>query len=197
MLEKLDGRYSVPLQDVDLLSRLSQYFDMLDQHLQTGNGWFIFNAAGTRGARLGTYIVGRLAEVSPRSRFTYYVVPWREFSLNAYLIEVELQAMAQQAELQGKVKQEFDIARRISRDNMVRMVASDLLVVTGLQPAHVHELQFLDETVERRYNQRLSTILLTPKQPHEMPVVFEEVAPGASFWDRLFGRMYERSLIGV
>ena len=195
MLERLDERHSVPLQDVDLLTRLSQYFDALDEHLRTGNGWFIFNAAGVRGTRVAAYIMGRLSDVSPR--FSYYVVPWRDFSLSAYLIEVELQSLAQQPPQEGKAKREFDIATRISRDSMVKMVASDLLVVTGLQPSHLHELQFLDETVERRYNQRLSTILLTPKQPHEMPGAFQEVAPATPFWDRLFGRMYERSLIAV
>ena len=194
-MDKLDERDALPLQDIDLLARLSQYFDTLDQHVRSGNGWFIFNAAGPRGARVASYIVGRLGELSPH--VSYCIAPWREFSLNAYLVEVELQSLAQHVGTDGRVKQEFDIATRISRDSMVKMIASDVLVVTGLRPAHLHELRFLDQTLERRYNDRLSTILVTPEQPHQLPEVFHEVAPAMPFWDRLFGRMYERSLIAV
>lgn len=195
LIERSDGSETVPLQDVDLLTRLSIYFDSIDQHLRAGHGWFIFNAAGARGARISTLLGGRLRELSPW--FTYHVVPWREFSLNAYMIEVELQTIAQNESLEGKAKSEYELASRISRDSMVRMVASDLLVVTGLQPAHYHELRFLDQTLERRYNQRLSTILVSPRLPQDLSTEFRDVAPEMPFWDRLFSRMYERALIAV
>lgn len=196
MTGNLDIQEHVSLQDVDLLTRLSQYFDSLEQHLRAGHGWFIFNTAGARGARVASFILTRLAEYQPLT--TYYFVPWRDFSLNAYMVGVELQEIApHESELEGKAKTEFDIARRVSRDSMVKMVAADLLIVAGLRPAHRHELIFLDETVERRYNQRLSTILLAPQLPAELASTMTQVAPDTPFWDRLFTRMYERSLMAV
>lgn len=195
MLDGRDERQALPLQDIDLLTRLSQYFDTLDQQVRVGHGWFIFNATGERGVRVGSYIAGRLNEIG--SRISWQFVPWRDFSLNAYLIEVELQSLAQQIGTDGHVKRQFDIAARISRDSMVKLVASDVLVLTGVRPAYSHELTFLDQTVGKRYEQRLPTILVTPEQPHALPEVFHEAAPDEPFWDRLFVRMYERSLIAV
>lgn len=196
MTSDLDIRGRASLQDMDLFSRLNQYFDTLDQHLRSGHGWFIFNAAGSRGKRIGAVILGRLALYQPF--VSSYVVPWRDFSLNAYMVEIELQTIAPHVgELKGKAKTEFDIATRVSRDSMVKMVASDLLIVTELRPAHRHELLFLDQAMERRYSQRLSTILTTPCQPHELATEFANLAPETPFWDRLFSRMYERSLIAL
>jgi hypothetical protein len=195
LIERRDGSETVPLQDVDLLNRLHQYFDSIDQHLRAGHGWFIFNAAGSRGARIAALLMGQLGDLSPH--YTYYVVPWREFSLNAYLVEVELQSIGQQGELAGRAKSEFELASRICRDSMVRMTASDLLVLTGLAPVHSHELRVLDQTVERRYSQRRSTILVSPTLPQDLSTRFAEVEPNIPFWDRLFTRMYERALIAV
>ncbi len=196
MTSELEIREEPSLQDVDLLGRLTQYFDSITQHLRAGHGWFIFNARGTRGARIVAFILSRLAEYQPL--ITYYYIPWRDFALNAYMVEVELQAMAERAApLQGRVKREYDIATRISRDSMARMVISDLLIVAGVAPHHRHELQFLDQAVERRYTQKLSTILITPAQPHELAAQFEELAPGEGVWERFFNRMYERSLIAL
>lgn len=184
------------LQDVDLLGRLTQFFDTLEQHVRAGHGWFIFNARGQRGNRIAAFILGRLAEY--QLLYTYYFVPWRDFALNAYMVEVELQSLAAQRQsLQGRAREEFDIATRVSRDNLARMMVSDLLIVVGVQPRHRHEIVFLDQAVERRYQQRLSTILITPVQPHELALQIEHVAPGEQFWERLFERMYERSLIAL
>jgi hypothetical protein len=184
------------LQDMDLLSRLTQFFEALDQHLRAGHGWFIFNARGQRGARITAFILGRLADY--QLLYTYYFVPWRDFALNAYMVEVELQSLAAQRQvLQGRVRQEYDIATRVSRDNLAKMMVSDLLIVAGVFPQHRHELVFLDQAVERRYQHRLSTILITPAQPHELAFEIERVAPGERYWERLFERMYERSLIAL
>ncbi len=184
------------LQDVDLLGRLTQFFDTLEQHVRAGHGWFIFNARGQRGNRITAFILGRLAEY--QLLYTFYFVPWRDFALNAYMVEVELQSLAAQRQsLQGRAREEFDIATRVSRDSLARMMVSDLLIVSGVQPRHRHELVFLDQAVERRYQQRLSTILITPAQPHELAWQIERVAPGERFWERLFERMYERSLIAL
>lgn len=196
MSGELDLRDQVSLQDVDLLTRLSQYFDALEQHLRAGHGWFIFNASGARGARIGSLILGRLRGYQPLT--TYYFLPWRDFSLSAYMVAVELQEMApHEEELEGKAKTEFDIATRVSRDTMVKMVASDLLIISGLQPRHRHEVVFLDQTVARRYDQRLSTILLTPYRVDELAARYREVVPDEPLWDQLFNRMYDRSLMAL
>ncbi|MDI3339053.1 MAG: hypothetical protein QJR03_00830 [Sphaerobacter sp.] len=196
MSGELDLRDTIPLQDLDLLNRLSQYFDALDEHLREGHGWFIFNAAGARGARIVSFIASRLHSYVPLA--TYYLVPWRDFSLNAYMVGVELESLRpQESQLQGKAKTEFDIATRVSRDAMVRMVAADLLIVSGMRPTHRHEVVFLDETMARRYDQRLSTILLTPHRPESLAAAYEEVVPGTPFWQRLYEWMYERSFIAV
>lgn len=194
-METHDVLNAFPLQDVDLLNRLSQYFDTLDQHVRAGHGWFIFNATGSRGSRVASYISSRLSEFPPV--LSYYAIPWRDFSLNAYMVEVELQSITDGDQLKGKAKAEFDIATRVSRDSMVRMIASDLLILTGVRPAHPHELSFLDQTIERRYHGRLPTILVTPLQPQEMAAHIQGIAPDWPFWDRLFGRMYERSLMAL
>lgn len=196
MTLNLDRQRSASLQDIDLLGRLSHYFDTLDEHVRAGHGWFIFNAAGGRGARLVSLILSRLAEAP--SLVTYYFMPWRDFALNAYLVSIELQEIAShESELHGKAKAEFDIATRISRDSLVKMAATDLFILSGLQPAHRHELDFLDHMVEQRYNQRLATILLAPAPPDALATAVRALAPETPIWERLFGRMYERSLIAV
>lgn len=196
MTSELQIREEPSLQDVDLLARLTQYFDAIAQHVRAGHGWFIFNAGGSRGTRIASFMLARLAEYQPL--LTYYYLPWRDFALNAYMVEVELQTMAERVvPLPERARREYDIATRISRDNMARMMISDLLIIAGIAPHHRHELQFLDQTVERRYSQRLSTILITPAQPHQLAAQFEELAPGEHLWERLFARMYERSLIAM
>jgi hypothetical protein len=195
MNERLDLSETLPLQDLDLFTRLTQYFDAFDQHLRAGHGWFIFNASGTRARRISAFIAGRVNEFRPW--ISSYFVPWREFSLNAYIVEVELQSISEPDALEGKARAEFDIASRVSRDQMVKMVASDLLIVTGLRPSHPHEIVFLDHAIEQRFRQQLSTILVTPQLPHELSATFDETVPGAVFWDRLFSRMYQRSYIAL
>lgn len=195
MRDSSDQSETVSLQDVDLLNRLSNYFDSIGHQLRQGHGWFIFNADGKRGLRLGSFLTTRVQELSPW--FTYYVVPWREFSLNAYMVEVELQSLADDHSPENKPGDQYDLARRISRDSMARLVGSDLLVLTGLRPSHRHELRLLDQAIERRYNQRLATILVSPRLPHELSSEFETVSPEFPFWDRLFNRMYERSMIAL
>ena len=195
MIERLDQRDAVPLQDLDLFTRLTQYFDAIDLNLRAGTGWFIFNASGSRATRITTFIAARLREFGPF--LSSYLIPWREFSLNSYMVGVELQSIAEPESLVGRAKAEFDIASRVSREHMVRLVASDLLILSGIKPAHSHELEFLEQTIGHRYSQRLATILISPSMPQDLARTFEEIAPGASLWDRLFERMYERSLIAL
>lgn len=195
MNDRLDESETLPLQDLDLFTRLTQYFDAFEQHLRAGHGWFIFNASGARALRVSAFIAGRVNEYRPW--VSSYLVPWREFSLNAYMVEVELHAISEPDSLEGKARAEFDIASRVSRDQMVKMVASDLLIVTGLRPNHPHEIEFLDKAIEQRFRQQLSTILISPQLPHELSVTFDQTVPGAPLWDRLFDRMYQRGFIAL
>ena len=72
-----------------------------------------------------------------------------------------------------------------------------MLVLVGLKPMHRHEAELLDRALERRHAERLATILLAPNMPQELAAEFGEVDPGNGCWDRIFGRMYERSLVAL
>lgn len=186
------------VQDRDLLGRLNQYFDSIEDRLREGQGWFIFAATGGRAKRVTKYIADRLAEYQPL--LSYYFVPWRDFALNAYMQEIELAAKLEEkvaGEVAEKVRQEYDIATRVSRDTYYVMAACDMLVISGLAPSYIHELRFLDKLLEGRYNRRYPTILLTPRQLTELSADFQAVDPANQYWGRLFTRMYERSLIAV
>ena len=77
-----------PVQDQDLLLRLNLYFDVLDQRLRHGQGWFIFNAAGSRLNRIAGFIQAKLA--ADHASVDSYLMPWRDFALSAYVNEVGL-----------------------------------------------------------------------------------------------------------
>lgn len=195
MIYRQEGPEPLPLQDLDLFTRLTHYFDTFEHHLRAGHGWFIFNASGARATRITAFVASRIQEFGPW--ISTHLIPWREFSLNAYMVQIELQSIAAPETLEGKAKTEFDIASRVSRDQMVKMVASDLLIISGIRPSHPHELEFLDETITRRYQQQLSTILISPLLPQDLATTFAEVVPGAPLWDRLFSRTYQRNFIAL
>ena len=183
----------VPLQDRDLLERLSGYFDTVDVRLHRGEGWMIFNASGLRSQRISRYLQTRLNEVIPRWSFLY--MPWRDLALTSYMTQVELQSLAT-PQLEGRAKQEYEIATRVSRQTMTKSVTVDLLVVNGLHPQHSHEVQYLLDTLESRYHARLATILLTPDQPHELASGFSKTSGlGAAAWQHIEARLYEKNLI--
>jgi hypothetical protein len=184
-----------PLQDRDLLQRLSLYFDAFDHRLRQGQGWFIFNAAGGRSSRIASFIQHRMAEYQPT--VSYYLMPWRDFALSAYVGDVGLPELAPAVTEDQKAKREFELATRVTHNTWVQMVSTDLLVLIGLKPAHRHEAELLDRTLEGRYEQRLATILLTPDMPQELEAEFEIVDPSRSYWDRIFQRMYETSLVAL
>ncbi len=186
------------VQDRDLLWRLSQYFDTLDERLREGQGWFIFGLTGPRVNRVGKFITDRLSEYVPL--VSYYFVPWRDFALNAYMQEVELAAKPEEkaeGEVPEKVRHEYDIATRVSRDTYYVMAGCDVLVVSGLAPTHPHEIRFLDRLIEGRYRRRFATILLTPKQLPDLSADFRAVDPSQPYWDRLYRWMYDTSLLAL
>jgi hypothetical protein len=186
-----------PLQDVDLLQRLNQYFATLDMRLRQGQGWVIYNAGGVRASRITKFMAESLRGVE--LSFSHYFLPWREFALTSYLVEVELQNLPErESELSERSRKEYAIATRVSRQTLAQMVTSDLLILSGLIPQHEHEVQYLTETIERRYNQRLATILMTPEQPHELARDVARLAHrGEETWSWLSERLYATNLVAV
>lgn len=188
---------SVSVQDRDLLGRLTQYFSALDARIKEGQGWLIFNADRQRGGRISRFVVERLTERRPF--VSYYFVPWRDFALNAYMVKVELPTRPPPVvhEPQDRVTIEHDIAGRVSRDQFYQMRFVDMLVVSGLAPAHAHEVEHLDAVMAERFAKRLPTILITPRAPHELMRDYAGLAGGASAWERLYQGMYGTSLIAL
>ena len=187
-----------PVQDRDLLQRLSLYFDVLDQRLRTGQGWFIFNATGSRLNRIAGFIQAKLDE--DHSAVNSYLMPWRDFAISAYVNEIGLSEIAPP---DGKTfgskeqREAFEVARRVTDDTCQRLKYSDIVVLVGMQPSTWHEALFLDRTIDDRYNQRLATILLTADMPHRLEAEFGSLDPSGALWSRLFGRMYETSLVAL
>ncbi|MCC6316039.1 MAG: hypothetical protein IT337_18735 [Thermomicrobiales bacterium] len=184
-----------PLQDRDLLQRLSLYFDTVDHRLRHGEGWFIFNAKPGRSRRIAAFIQARLNEHTPP--VSYFVMPWRDFALSAYVTEVGLPELAPSVGANARAQQEFDLAIRITHQTWTQVVSTDLLVLVGMKPAHRHEAELLDRTIERRHEQRLATILLTPDMPQQLEDEFRGVDPAHAYWWRIFNRMYESSLVAL
>lgn len=183
-------------QDIDLFSRLNQYFEQIDQNIANGVGWLIFNASGNRSRRISSFVLDGFRQVDLPIAFQH--VPWRDFALNAYMVEVELQAIQESGEeLSEHEQDEFDIATRVSRDSLVKMVAADVLILSGVDPQHRHELDLLDQTIERRHNLMSVTIMLTPSQPHNLALQMTRIAPDDTVWDRIFDRLYRRCLVAV
>lgn len=187
-----------PMQDRDLLQRLSLYFDMLDQRLRNGQGWFIFNATGSRLNRIAGFIEAKLDE--DHSTVNSYLMPWRDFAISAYVNEIGLSEFAPPDGKPFKTKEQrdaFEVARRVTDDTCQRLRYSDIVVLVGMHPSSWHEALFLDRTIDDRYNQRLATILLTAEMPHQLEEDFGSLDPTGKLWSRLFDRMYETSLVAL
>jgi hypothetical protein len=198
MADASDLIEQAPLQDRDLLLRLSLYFDAFEHRLRQGQGWFIFNAGGGRSHRIATFIQHRISEHEPS--VNAYLMPWRDFALSAYVNEVGLSELLPSEEARSGnpvAKREYEVARFVTADTCERLKFSDLLVLTGLKPHHWHEATFLDRMIDERYRNRLATILLTPDMPTELQAEFETLDPTRTFWPRLFQRMYETSLVAL
>lgn len=185
-----------PLQDVDLLQRLTQYFETLDIRLRHGQGWVIYNAKGKRASRITQFMDAQLqaAEIP----FSHFFLPWRDFALTSYLVQVEMHDLPQREDtLSDRSRKEYEIATRVSRQTLARMVTADLLILSGLLPQHEHEVNYLEQTIDRRSGNRLATILLIPEQPHELAHEVTRLGESVERWERLASRLYETSLIAV
>lgn len=187
-----------PVQDRDLLQRLSLYFAAFEQRLRQGEGWFIFNAEGKRGKRISTFIERQLDELD--IDVDACVMPWRDFALSAYVNEVGLPALAPTVESDDadrRLRREFEFAQEVTQQVWERCRFAELLVVTDLRPRQSHEAAFLDRTVEERYLGRRATILVTPEMPSELEADLRNIDPTEACWRRLFSRMYETSLVAL
>jgi hypothetical protein len=188
------------VQDRDLLTRLTQYFETLETRLAQGQGWFIFNAGGPRAAWLGRFIQARVAEYRPL--ISSFVMPWRDFALNAYMTEVELPAHAEAgpagaANAPSHLQDEYRIATGVSRATGFQMRQCDLLVVMGVRPTQQHEAALLGATVGQRHARRRATMLLSPLAPHDLEVTLASIEGGEAVWNDLWASMYERSLVAL
>ena len=171
-----------PIQDRDLLQRMSLYFDAVEHRLRHGEGWLIFNASNRRARRIAGFIQHRLTEHNPP--VSYFVMPWRDFALSAFVTDARARA-------------EFDLAARVTSSTWTRMLSTDLLVVEGCKPSQRHEAELLDRTLENRQAQKLATILMTPDMPAQLEADLETVDPHGRYWHSIFGRMYETGLVAM
>lgn len=189
---------NVSVQDRDLLGRLTAYFDNLDFRIREGQGWLIFNADRDRANRIARFIGERLREYRPL--VSSYLIPWRDFALNAYMLKVELapgQSMIEAAD--PRQAREYALAGRVTQDMYYHMCYCDLFVLYGVNPIHRHEVAYLDQIVSRRSLNRRPTVLITPRTPHELETDFQTLAPSAngSPWKRFFGELYATCLIAL
>jgi hypothetical protein len=187
----------VPLQDVDLLQRLTQYFSTLDVRLRQGQGWLIYNASGNRAGRISRFMHECLAATD--LPFSHYFLPWRDFALTSYLLQRELNDVDDRTEeMSERERQEYQIATRVTRQTLARLATADLLILSGLTPQHEFEVDYLDKTIDRRYTSRLATIILTPEQPHELALDVARIGEnGDEVWARMSTKLYETNLIAV
>lgn len=184
------------LQDRDLFQRLTTYFDAIDSRLQHGEGWVVYNAGPQRASRIVNLIHLRLQE---NSQTKHYFLPWRDFSLTSYMVEVELQSTRVDiASLPAQRKQQIEIASKISQQTMVRMVTDDMLIINGVAPRHAHEVRYLCATIDARFTSRLATIMLVRDSLEELGYHVSRLGEhGAATWERLSSRLYETSLIAM
>src|SRR5688572_6849407 len=184
-----------PIQDRDLLQRMSLYFDAVDHRLRLGEGWLIFNASTRRSRRIAGFIQHRLTEHRPP--VSYFVMPWRDFALSAFVTEVGLPSLAPVVATDARARAEFDLAARVTSSTWTQMLSTDLLVVVGCKPTERREADLLDRTLANRQSQRLATILMTPDMPGQLEAELETVDPNGRYWQSIFGRMYETGLVAM
>jgi hypothetical protein len=184
-----------PIQDRDLLHRLSHYFDTVDHRLRHGEGWLIFNAGGRRSRRIAGFIQHRLSDHQPP--VSWFLMPWRDFALSAFVTEVGLPSLAPTVATDERARAEFDLAAKVTSSTWTRMLCTDLLVVVGLTPTHRHEAELLDRTLAQRQAQKLATILMTPNMPQQLEAELGTLDPEGRYWSSIFSRMYETGLVAM
>lgn len=189
---------NVSVQDRDLLGRLTAYFDNIEPRLREGQGWLIFNADRNRTRRVSQFIGARLREYRPL--VSSYLVPWRDFALNAYMLKVELVSNTppEPQSTDERQQKEYAIAGRVTQDMYYQMCYCDLLVLSGVNPAYPHELGYLDQVIFERYRNRRASIVITPHMPQSLEQGFASMSiAGKEGWKRFFGQLYDTCLIAM
>lgn len=188
----------VPLQDIDLLARMNLYLESIGAYLREGRGWLILNARGQRSARITKFLLDALTRREPR--VAHHFVPWRDFALNAYMLEVELAGHSPTPEVQeasSRLRHEYEIANRITIDQFKRMLELPLVILSGVAPNYPYEVRHLDSVIEVRHRTHLATVLITPRSLEELSSDFRNIDEENDYWTRFFERMYQSSLIAL
>lgn len=185
---------TISLQDRDLLGRLSNYFASLEARLREGQGWLILNSDRARTTRIVNYIMANLAQHA--LQVVYHHLPWRDLAITAYISETELQSEAREEALDARRRQELAIASKVSTSSLYMLRAAELLILSGVQPRHAHELAYLQDTLEIRTQRRLTTILITPLRLEELADTVTKLA-SAEAWNSLFAKLYRTSFIAL
>lgn len=185
---------TVSLQDRDLLGRLSSYFSNLEARLREGQGWFIFNSDRLRTSRIVNYMLTSLAQHA--LHVIYHHMPWRDLAITAYVSEMELPQQGTVDLADERRRQELAIASRVSHSTLFLVKAAELLILSGVEPRHQHELQYLMDALQVRMERRLSTILITPLKLEELADTVTRLT-SAETWNDLFSKIYRTSLIAL
>ncbi len=184
------------VQDTDLLKRLNAYLDTLEQHLQQGQGWLIFNSAQRRGDRIVRLLLERLALYRPF--FSFYHLPWRDFALHAYVSAIALPRDASSVEEDGDDsprRREFAIASSVANATALQLAHADLVILSNIAPAQPHETIALTRTAVERAAGGRAVIALTRHDPWSLAEAFEAADPSGTTWRHFYGTMQQTSLI--
>lgn len=189
-----DGGVSV--QDVDLLGRLNDYFDHLEQRLAQGHGWLIFNNSRERGARILRLLLSRLEGYRPFVSLLH--LPWRDFALHAYISTIALprdaSLVAEETEDSAR-RREFVIASSVANATAFQLHHADLVILSNLAPAKLHETLMLSQTAVERAARRRAVIALTEHDPWSLAEAFGAADPTGTTWRHFYQTMRESSSI--
>lgn len=185
------------IQDLDLLARIGRYLDDIEERVRQGCGWFIFGATPARSNRIQHLLVQRLSALQPL--ISFYFLPWRDFSLNAYLLSHELKPRVGSGIVvpEHLEQREFELANRVSQDMHYQMRFRELLIVAPVRPERDHEVAQLASLVEERFQKRLATILISPLSLPVLAGTTSALNGGEAAWKQIYSRMYESSLFAV
>lgn len=195
-MQDLTFNGGLSVQDADLLGRLSAYCDRLDQRLEQGQGWLIFNSSRDRGARILRLLLTRIEEY--RALFNLCHLPWRDFALHAYISAVELPREAAQADdpaAPPPLRRERDLATTITSATEVQLKYADLLILSNLHPTQLHETIALSQTAMTRASRHRAIIALTEHDPWTLSDAFERADPTGTTWQHFYTAMRESSYI--
>jgi hypothetical protein len=186
----------IDVQDTDLLSRMNSYCDHLEQRLEQGQGWLIFNSSRERGARILRLLASRLNGYGPTLDF--YHLPWRDFALHTYISTVTLpqDAALMDAEEEGSPRRrEYTLATGVANATAFQIAHADLLVLSGINPTTLPEVLALSQATVNRIARHRTTIALTAHDPWSLARAFNEADASGTTWTRFYEAMRRACLI--